>query len=336
MEPVFAPSSRADLVTPLPGAEQDRLDLQRIDDATKIIDPVFLNTPQFVSEPLSSALEVRLVVKVETLNPIRCFKGRGASLMASTLQAGDRIVTASAGNLGQALAYACRARGVSLTVFAAWRANALKIGRMRDLGAEVMLEGDDFDAAKAAARVFAAERGLRMIEDGRELALSEGAGTIAVELLSFPERLDVILVALGNGAILGGMARWLQARSPGTEIIGVAAAGAPCMERSWKTGTLVETDRIDTIADGMGTRVPVPEALGDLAGRISDIVLVEDAALIEGMRLAHQHLGLILEPSGAAGLAAVLSDRPRFRGRTVATVLCGGNLTNNQVAQWLS
>jgi threonine dehydratase len=312
-----------------------RLALDRIAAASAVIDPVFLNTPQFVSGPLSHVTGARLVVKVETLNPIRSFKGRGASLLAAGLSPGAHIVTASAGNLGQALAYACRSSGVRLTVFAATGANPFKVARMQDLGAEVVLAGEDFDAAKALARQHAASTGLPMIEDGVAPALSEGAGTIAVELLGFPERLDVVLVALGNGAILGGMARWLQARAPGVEVIGVAAAGAPCMALSWRSAALVETASIDTIADGLGTRIPVPEALADLTGSIADVVLVDDTAMIDGMRLAHRHLGLVLEPSGAAGIAAILSDPERFRGRTVATVLCGGNLTEAQVQQWL-
>ena len=313
----------------------NRLLLERISAASNAIDAVFLNSPQFVCEPLSAALGARVVVKVETLNPIRCFKGRGASFLVSQLEPGAHIVTASAGNLGQALAYACRAKGVGIVVFAARNANAFKVDRMRALGAEVVIAGDDFDAAKAQARRYAADHALPMIEDGREPALSEGAGTIAVELLDFPERLDVVLVALGNGAILGGMARWFHAHAPGTEVIGVAAAGAPCMERSWRSGVAVETAAVATIADGMATRVPIPEALADLAGTIADIVLVEDAAMVEGMTLAHRHLGLVLEPSGAAGFAAILADPGRFAGRTVATVLCGGNLTDEQMRQWL-
>ena len=103
------------------------------------------------------------------------------------------------------------------------------------------------------------------------------------------------------------------------------------MERSWRSGVAVETAAVATIADGMATRVP----LADLAGTIADIVLVEDAAMVEGMTLAHRHLGLVLEPSGAAGFAAILADPGSFAGRTVATVLCGGNLTDEQMRQWL-
>lgn len=207
---------------------------------------------------------------------------------------------------------------------------------MRTLGARVLLHGADFDAAKLEAKRVATATHVSMVEDGREPRLAEGAGSIAVELLHGPERFEVALVSLGNGAMLGGMARWIKAQAPQIEVIGVAAVGAPCMERSWRTRALVETDRIDTIADGMGTRIPIPEALSDLSSTIDDIVLVDDATMIEGMRLAHRHLlGLVLEPSGAAGLAALLSHKERFRGRTAAPVLCGGNVTAEQMERWL-
>ena len=319
-----------------PQDDRHRLSLANIEDAARTVDPVFLNSPQYVCESLSDALTVRTLVKVETLNPIRSFKGRGADYFASGLTPGAKVITASAGNLGQAMAYACRRRGIELTVYASVNANPLKIERMKALGATVILYGEDFDAAKTQAKLAAASSGLPMVEDGKEPRLSEGAGSIAVELLDHREPIDTILVALGNGAILGGMARYVKARSPAVEVIGVAAAGAPCMERSWRSRTLVEPDRIATIADGMGTRVPIPEALDDLRNTVDDIVLVEDDRLIEGMRLAHRHLGLVLEPSGAAGIAALLAAAKRFHGRTVATILCGGNLTPEQMSAWLS
>ena len=301
-----------------------RLSLERIAEAARIVDPVFLATPQFVSDPLSDALGTRVLAKVETLNPIRCFKGRGADYFAATLPKGASVVTASSGNLGQAMAYACRRRGARLTVFAGRGTNPLKLARMRALGAEVRLVGEDFDSAKAEGRRYAREAGLPFVEDGVEPRLSEGAGSIAVELLAGPEQPEVVLVSLGNGALLGGMARWISADAPGVEMVGVAPAGAPCMADSFRLGRPVATAAINTIADGMGTRIPVPEALADLRGTVSDVVLVDDADMIRAMRLAHRHIGLVLEPSGAAGIAALLAHAERFRGRTVAVVLCGG------------
>ena len=164
-----------------------RLSLERIERAAATIDPVFLNTPQFESEPLSDALDMRLVLKIETINPIRSFKGRGADFLLSDASADSApLVCASAGNFGQALAYAARKRGRQLVVFAAETANPLKIDRMRALGADVRLFGCDFDAAKERARSYAVETGASFIEDGREPAISEGAGTIAVELGRWP------------------------------------------------------------------------------------------------------------------------------------------------------
>ena len=313
-----------------------RLSLESIEAAAQAIDPVFLHSPQFLSEALSDAVGIRTLLKVETLNPIRSFKGRGASWFVAALQPGERVTCASAGNFGQAMAYACRLRGVDLTVYASVNANSLKVERMRALGAGVILHGADFDAAKDEAKRVALATGTRMVEDGLEARLSEGAGSIAVELLRGSERFDAILVPLGNGALLGGIARYLKARSPDIEVIGVASEGAPCMERSWRSGLLIETPDIRTIADGIGTRVPVPEALEDLRGAVDDIVLVDDAQLLEAMRLVHRHVGIVLEPSGAAGVAALAAHGGRLRGRNVATALCGGNLTHRQMADWLS
>jgi threonine dehydratase len=141
-----------------------RLSLANVLRAQSLIDPVFRNTPQFDCEPLSEALSCRLTLKLETANPIRSFKGRGAGyLIASRLAdgalQGRRIVGASAGNWGQALAYACRTHGLPLTLFAATTANPLKVARMKALGAEMVLTGDDFDAAKIAAEAHARHTG---------------------------------------------------------------------------------------------------------------------------------------------------------------------------------
>lgn len=312
-----------------------RISIERIAQASSMIDPVFLNSPQFEAESLGAHFGCRLVVKVETLNPIRSFKGRGAEFLTATLAGCPTLACASAGNFGQGMAFAARKRGLHLTVFAAETANPLKIERMRALGAEVRLAGQDFDAAKQAARGFAAEAGARFVEDSRDVETAEGAGTIAIELLRDPQAFDALLVPLGNGALLAGIAHWVKAHQPGVQVIGVSAAGAPAMERSWRSGQIQRFDQMHTIADGIGVRVPVPEALEDLRGVVDDILLVEDAAMLDCMRLAHTHLGLVLEPSGATGLAALQTFGERFRGQRVGAILCGGNLTQAQMRMWL-
>jgi threonine dehydratase len=275
-------------------------------------------------------------LKVETVNPIRSFKGRGADFLVSSLPAeSPALVCASAGNFGQGMAYAARKRNLPLVVFAAESANRLKLDRMRELGAHVRLAGRDFDEAKQHARGFASETGARFIEDGRDPAIAEGAGTIAVELGRWPHAFDFALIPLGNGALLAGMGTWMKATSPNTRVIGVCAQGAPSMAISLQHGRPESTESVATIADGIAVRVPVPEALADLAGVVDEVLLVDDQAMIEAMQLAFRQHGLVVEPAGVAGLAAAITFRDRFRGASVVTPLCGGNLTSEQIREWL-
>jgi threonine dehydratase len=321
--------------SPPNATETHRLSLDRIAGAATVIDPVFLDSPQFRPEALEAQLGCRLVVKVETANPIRSFKGRGTEYLAATLSGPRHLVCATAGNFGQGMAYSARKRGLPLTIFASETANPLKVERMRAFGAEVRLVGEDFDAAHLAAEAFAVESDARMVEDGRDPAISEGAGTIGMELLRWPEPFDAVLVPLGDGALLAGVARWVKAHRPATRMIGVCASGAPAMERSWRAGAVRELGRTTTIADGIAVRVPFTEALADLTGQVDDILLVEDATMVAAMRQAHQELGIVLEPAGAAALAALMAYREQFRGQLVGIILSGGNLTVRQMRQWL-
>ena len=307
-----------------------RLSTERIAAAARQIDPVFTRTPQFEVEALGRELGFRLVCKVETLNPVRSFKGRGADFFVRGLPPGEPLVCASAGNFGQALAWAARRRAIPVTVFAAESASPLKIAQMRALGADVRLWGADLDEAKDRARLFASEAGHRFVEDGREAAVSEGAGTIALELCRWPEPLDTVLVPLGNGALLAGIGTWMRQASPATRIVGVCAAEAPAMERSWRLGRPVTTETAHTIADGIAVRVPVPEALDDLRGVVDDILLVGEDYLRHASRAALDTLGIVVEPAGAAALAAAFAFRGRFRDQLVALPLCGGNIDLTQ------
>jgi threonine dehydratase len=314
-----------------------RLSLANIERAARSIDPTFLNSPQYECEPLSQALGCALTLKVETTNPLRSFKGRGADFfMHESAQrlAGRTLVCATAGNWGQAMAYACRARGTPLVIYAATTANPLKLERMRAMGAQLRLHGDDFDTAKNAARAFCEESGAYFVEDGREASIAEGAGTIGVELLRLRAGLDAIVLPLGNGALLTGVGRWIKAVAPRMRVIGVCSEGADAMAASWSQGRVVERDEVATIADGIAVRCPVPEAVADMAGCVDEVLLVSDAAIEQAMRLVHSHAGLLVEPAGAAGVAALV-EHDGLRGQRVASVLCGSNLTAEQIARWL-
>ena len=304
-----------------------------IEEAARVVDPVFRGSPQFLSEPISARLGVRTVLKVESVNPIRSFKGRGADYLLHRLgDEGAALVCASAGNFGQGMAYASRRRGGRLTVFAAESANPLKVERMRALGATVVLAGADFDAAKSAAREHARQAGELYVEDGLLGPIAEGAGTIALELTALGEPLDAVFVPLGNGSLVNGVGTWLRHASPTTRVIAVAAAGAPAMEISWREGRPVSTEAIDTIADGIGVRVPVPEALEIMRDTVDEVMLVTDEEILAAMRMLLADAGLVVEPAGAAGLAGIVRRREELAGRRVATPVCGGNVTAEQLA----
>jgi threonine dehydratase len=312
-----------------------RISIERIEQAIAVIGPEFLNTPQFECEPLSAELGARVVVKIETINPIRSFKGRGSELYMSKVPAGSTVVCASAGNFGQAMAYSARRRAVRATVFAARNANPLKLDRMRSLGADVRLFGEDFDAARGEARRAAGEGAGRLVVDSLDIETVEGAGTIGLELLRLPERLDILLVALGNGALFNGIAHVMKVRSPATQVFAVGAEGASAMVDSWRSGRLIEHSSVSTIADGIATRTPIPEALRDMQGLVDGALLVSDEAIIRGMKLLHRHVGIVAEPSAAVGIAAMLQAPQAFKGALVGVVVCGSNLTEEQIHAWL-
>ncbi len=311
---------------------------QGIEEALSAIDPIFLDTPQFGSDALSEALGADVNVKVECLNPLRSFKGRGASYFTHLHResAPRPWVCASAGNFGQGLAFAARAHGVPLEVFAAETANPFKVARMRSLGAEVKLTGRDFDAAKETARAYAAEREATFVEDGRDAAITEGAGTIGFEILRDGNHFDTVLIPLGNGALLNGVGVWLKEHAPSTAVVGVGAARAPAMERSFRARRPVALhEPVATLADGVGTRVPIPEAVAMMLEVADDVLLVEEEAIASSMRILFRELGLVVEGAGAITLAAATVNRERFRGQRLLLLIGGGNADERDVKRYL-
>ncbi|MFM7851368.1 MAG: threonine/serine dehydratase [Flammeovirgaceae bacterium] len=311
-----------------------RLTLTEVENAYHTIDSVFLNTPQYECEQLSEILGCQLVLKVETMNPIRSFKGRGADWLLHQSTA-PHLICASAGNFGQAIAYSCRKKRVKCTVYASNHANPLKVERMRGFGAEVILFGDDFDTAKQEAKRVAKEKNIRFVEDSNDIETLEGAGTMALELLRLHQPLDALLIPLGNGAMLNGIARVMKERNPLTRIMAVQAAGAPAMIESWRQEKIVIHEKTNTIADGIAVRMPVPQALIDMQGLVDDAYLVKEEAILRAMKILHTEAGVVSEPSGAVGIAAILENQSVFAGKRIGAIICGSNLTEEQIKNWL-
>ncbi|MFT7839895.1 pyridoxal-phosphate dependent enzyme [Saccharothrix sp. BKS2] len=314
-----------------------RLDLDRIHAARRVIDPVFLDTPLDPCEALGRRLGCAVSVKLETANPVRSFKGRATELVTSLLveQGRAAVVCASAGNLGQALAWSGQRRGLDVTVVASRRASVAKLDRIRALGAELELVDGDIETARERAAGIARERGVRLLEDSLDIETCEGAATIGLELARARLGFDTILIALGGGAMATGIGYALKSLAPGVEVICVQPAGAPAMTRSWHERRVVTTESAATIADGVTGRHPIPEVLDDLLAVVDDAVLVRESSIIAGIRLLLEHTGLVVEPSAALGVAAVLEDRDRFLGRHVVTVICGGNVDPHAHERWV-
>lgn len=317
--------------------------MSRIRAARRLIDPVFLDTPFFRCEALEPALGCAVSIKLETANPVRSFKARGTEVVASVLadadtndDAGSRsVVCASAGNLGQALAWSGRSRGLQVTVVASRSAPAFKLDRIRALGARLELVDGDFEMARQRAVDIARHDGIRLLEDSLDLETCEGAATIGLELVQPVPTFDTVLIALGGGALATGIGHVMKALAPQVEVICVQPRGAPAMTYSWRERRVVTTDSTDTIADGVAGRRPIPAVLDDLLQVADDALLVTEASIIGGMTMLLERAGLVVEPSAALGIAALLENRERFVGRHVATIVCGSNVDPDSYRRWV-
>ncbi|MEW5990801.1 MAG: pyridoxal-phosphate dependent enzyme [Chloroflexota bacterium] len=298
------------------------------------IHPAFTGSPQYVHEGLSRAAGVEVVLKVECVNPIRAFKGRGTWLVVEGLAGEGRVapdrlvVAASTGNFGQGIAFAARAHGVPAVVFADEGANPAKLDRIRAFGATVVQEGRDFDEARAAAAEYARGHGAELVTDGGDPRIAAGAATLALEVTDAAAAGAVPppatgYVPLGNGALLVGVGAWLRHAAPGCRIVGVAAAEAPSMVLSWQAGEVIETPTAATYADGIACRVPVPEALDMLVDRVDELVLVSEAQLHAAEAELTAATGITVEGAAAASWAGLLAD-PQREGSALV-ILTGSN-----------
>jgi threonine dehydratase len=317
--------------------QQTRLDIARIEAARRVIDPVFLGTPLYHCEALEPVLGCAVSIKLETANPVRSFKARGTEVIASQLagNGSPAVVCASAGNLGQALAWSGRGRGLEVTVVASRFAPAAKLDRIRALEARLELVDGDIEVARERAAAIAQSDGIRLVEDSLDIETCEGAATIGLELTGTVPSFGAVLIALGGGAMATGVGHVLKTLAPDVEVICVQPAGAPAMTLSWRQRRVVTTGPTDTIADGVAGRRPIPAVLDDLLLVADDAVLVSEASIIAGMRMLLGHAGLVVEPSAALGIAAVLEDRGRFAGRHVVTIVCGSNVDPDAYHRWI-
>jgi len=291
-------------------------------------------TPQYLWPLLAEHVGAEVWVKHENHTPTGAFKVRGGVNLVSQLGAAERdkgVITASTGNHGQSVAYAADLFGVRAIVCAPEQANPVKVESMRALGAEVVLHGRDFDEAREHCEKLAAEHGYRYIHSGDEPALIAGVATYTLEILEAQPDTEVIVVPVGGGSGAAGACVVAKTVRSSIEVIGVQSEAAPAAYRSWQAGTLVE-DTTSTFAEGLATRTAFELPQQIMRDLLDDFVLVSEDALKAATRLMIEKTRNLVEPAGAAALAAVLGAPDRFAGRKVAIVCSGGNISPAQLA----
>jgi threonine dehydratase len=320
----------------VPGAA-DVPDLADVLAARDRIAPYLRPTPLYRYPALDELTGAMVRVKLENHQPMGAFKVRGGVNLVSQLGPAERdrgVVTASTGNHGQSVAYAAELFGVRAIVCVPEQANPVKVESMRALGAEVVFAGRDFDEAREQCEKLAAERGHRYIHSGNEPALIAGVATGTLEILADRPDTEVIVVPVGGGSGAAGACVVAKAVRPSIEVIGVQSAAAPAACRSWQARALVE-DTNSTFAEGLATRTAFELPQRIMWALLDDFVLVSDDALATATRLMIEKTRNLVEPAGAAALAAVLADPARFAGRRVSIVCSGGNISPAQlVALW--
>ena len=297
------------------------------------VPPEFRDSPQFVSDPLSDRTGTTVVVKVESVNPIRSFKGRGTWLaLAELVRARDvspahGVATVSTGNFGQGVAYAARGHGIPAAIVLPEGANPSKVATIRRLGARVVEvpEGEDAETMLAG---LAAE-GWTVLRDGHDDRIAIGAGTLALEVTDGIGRdglppIAAAYVPVGDGSLIAGGGTWLRAHAPAARVIGVQVQSAPAMALSWRTGRVEVVGPEPSRADGLASGTGNADLLPLLRRVVDDFVLVPEEGLLDAQRELHAVLGITPEASAAASWSAA-QGAGRGDGGACLVIVTGSN-----------
>jgi threonine dehydratase len=313
-------------------------DLSQLERAQGVVAAAMPPTPAYAWPLLSERLGASVIVKHENHTPIGAFKVRGGLVYLDRLKR-ERpdtigIISATRGNHGQSLAFAASRHGLPVTIYVP-RGNSVEKNRaMRAFGAELVEHGEDFQAAREEAIRRAEVAGLHIVPAFHpDLVL--GVATYALELLRKAPDLDVLYVPIGQGSGICGCILARDLLGLKTEIVGVQSTEAPSYALSFAAGTVVMTNSSDTLADGMATRVPDPDALAIIRKGASRIVQVTDGEVGAAIRAYWTDTHNLAEGAGAAALAAALQEKTKLRGKRVGLILSGGNIDFDLFKRWI-
>ena len=286
-------------------------------------------TPVVTSRTLDEQLGLNALMKAENLQRMGAFKFRGGYNAVSVLSEAERargVVAFSSGNHAQAVALAARLHGCRATIVMPHDAPALKLAATRGYGAEVVLYDRYTEDRAAIAKRLTEERGASLIPPFDHLPVMAGAGTAALELIEDAGPLDALIVCAGGGGFLSGCTIAARHLLPGVEVFGAEPERGNDMQMSLQRGEIVTIDVPRTICDGQQTQAVGRHTFEVIKAHVSDVLTVADPVVVDAMRFAFERMKLVLEPSGACALAALMHHRDRFRGRRVGVTLSGGNV----------
>ena len=307
-------------------------------DAARQIRPYLAPTPLRRYPALERLVGTELYVKHENHNPTGAFKVRGGINLLSRLSDDERrrgVIAASTGNHGQSVAFAARLFGVSAIICAPAAANPVKVEAMQDMGAEVILEGERYDDSRRNADRLAREHGYRYIHSGDEPLLIAGVGTHTLEVLQEQPRIDTVMVPIGGGSGAAGACIAAKAVNPEIKVIGVQSDQAQSAYLSWKSGSLQDSPN-RTRAEGLSTAAPFELPQRIMRRLLDDFVLVSDDEIDAATALMIEKTRTLVEAAGAAALAAALKLRNQLRGRRLALICTGGNISPAQLKALLA
>lgn len=308
--------------------------------AQAVIRPHIYHTPLLRSATIGAACNAEVHLKAENLQRAGSYKIRGATNKLAQLSAEERargVIAASAGNHSQGVAIAARALGIPCTVVMPSGAPLAKVTATQGYGAQVILFGETIEEAFTRAYAIQAETGATFIHAFNDPAIIAGQGTLGLEILADLPDVDVILMGIGGGGLIAGVATAVKALKPDTRIIGVEAAGAASMRAALDANHLVTLPSVNTIADGIATKSVGDYTLAITQKLVDDVITVDDDEIIRAVLLLLERCKLLVEGAGAVSVAALISGRAQqyVAGQRVAAVLTGGNIDMNLVGRFI-
>jgi threonine dehydratase len=299
--------------------------LDEIEAARVRVAAVIRSTPVRRTETLSAVAGRPVMLKPEQRQRTGSFKVRGAYNLISRLPPGSEVVAASAGNHAQGVAFAATGAGIKSTIFMPEAASLPKVEATRSYGATVRLEGKVVDDCFALARLYAEETGAFYVPPFDHPAIMAGQGTIGLELAEEAPDAEVVVVPVGGGGLISGIAAALALRNTGIRVVGVEAEGAACVAASLAAGRSVTLDRVHTMADGIAVKSTSDLVLAHVSRFVDEVVTVDEEEIARAVLLLLERSKAVIEPAGAVGLAAILAGKIRGDGPAVA-LLSGGNV----------